>query len=145
MLVLEVRRDAEDLLRAEKRPGHHRRMVGDEVLWRRSAVNVGNSVENEIRERRVVPWTGKVTWNVTEGSAVPEDGRSGRIVRRTTTTGAGNRRPCARLRGSRIDSLDEVVEDGEAHLSVALAWRGATCSGGAMARTVVAVLLHELT
>jgi hypothetical protein len=48
----------------------------------------------------VVLWMGEVTWNVAEGSTAPENGWSGRIVRRTSTTGAGNRRPCAGLRGS---------------------------------------------
>jgi hypothetical protein len=42
------------------------------------------------------------------------------------------RRPCARLGGSRLDSLDEAVEDDETHLTVPSERRGEVWSSDAM-------------
>jgi hypothetical protein len=58
----------------------------------------------------------------------------GRNHRRSVATTAGNRRPCARLRASRSNSLYPDEEDDEAHPPVPSKRRGMVCSGGAMAR-----------
>jgi hypothetical protein len=48
-LVLEVCRVARDLLRAEKKSGHHQRTARDEVLRGREEVNAGGEYEGDWR------------------------------------------------------------------------------------------------
>jgi hypothetical protein len=48
-LVLEVCCDARDLLRVEKRPGHHQRTARDEILRGSEAVNAGGECESDWR------------------------------------------------------------------------------------------------
>jgi hypothetical protein len=87
----------------------------------------------------------QLTATVMEVSDGPEEDVGGRIRRRWMANAAGNRRPCARYKAPRDDSLHVDEEDDEAHPKVPSKRRGMVCSNGAMVRTVVVVELSSVS
>jgi hypothetical protein len=118
---------------AARSPGGRRSITGVELLQGLMEVNMGRLLRTK-RKGKPASEMRTVTWNVCTCSKGSVEVGGGRNSRRSAAVFAGNRRPCARLRASRSNSLYPDEEDDEAHPPVPSERRGMVCSGGAMAR-----------
>jgi hypothetical protein len=111
-------------------PGSHKRMAGDEDLWRihGNKVKKGDPGSKEGSEdvQEVRQLTPKLKVLTTDAG----EGRGRRNRRKTMTADEGEWRAWRRTRTSQVDSLRVVVEGSEARRLVVVALLGVVAAGG---------------